>query len=381
MAKPILEKIDVFVRDTFGFNNYRIPSICITKTGKILAACEARKWRSDWSCEAIVLRWSIDGGKTWSDQQNLVRSPVPITRNENLREAVNNPLFIVDNQNTIHFLYVKYYKRVFYMKSTDDGDSFSHPREITHVFEKFRERDGYDWNVVATGPGNGIQMKSGRLVVPIWIAYGQKHNHHPNNCGIIYSDDLGNTWRAGDLLSRQSWELFGDRNENQPIQLHDGRVALNIRTSNKSLRRAMSISEDGAHNWTEPEVIEEIFDPTCMASIARLSEKGVENQKKNRILFSNPTGGRSFWSKKPIKARKNMGVRLSYDECKTWPILKILEHNRSGYSDLAVSPTGEIFCLYERAFDGMRKKKTLYYDRISIAKFNLEWLTDSTDSL
>ena len=72
-----------------------------------------------------------------------------------------------------------------------------------------------------------------------------------------------------------------------------------------------------------------------------------------------------------------MSIKLSYDEGRTWPVAKRLEDGLSGYSDLAVAPDGMIVCLYECAStDG-----TIYRSgRLTLARFNLEWLSDGRDS-
>jgi len=66
-----------------------------------------------------------------------------------------------------------------------------------------------------------------------------------------------------------------------------------------------------------------------------------------------------------------MTIRLSYDQCRTWPVAKVLDPGYSGYSDLAVTGDHTILCLYET--EGCRA--------ITLARFNLEWLTDGRDSV
>src|SRR4029079_9994367 len=80
----------------------------------------------------------------------------------------NNPVLIAERDGPIHFLFCFEYMRCFYQRSDDDGRTWSKPREITGDFEGFRKY--YDWKVLATGPGHGIQLKNGRLVVPVWIS-------------------------------------------------------------------------------------------------------------------------------------------------------------------------------------------------------------------
>jgi sialidase-1 len=61
---------------------------------------------------------------------------------------------------------------------------------------------------------------------------------------------------------------------------------------------------------------------------------------------------------------------LSYDEGQTWPVSKAVEPSWSAYSDLAVTPGGTILCFYGRG-----EKANFAGDRLTLARFNLEWLT------
>ena len=69
-----------------------------------------------------------------------------------------------------------------------------------------------------------------------------------------------------------------------------------------------------------------------------------------------------------------MTVRLSYDECRTWPVSKVIHSGPSAYSCLVVLPDRSIACFYEGGEEHPR-------ERITLAKFNLEWLTDGKDGL
>ena len=57
----------------------------------------------------------------------------------------------------------------------------------------------------------------------------------------------------------------------------------------------------------------------------------------------------------------------------------MLERGVSGYSDLAVGPDGTIYCLYER---GSTDGKDHFATRaLTLARFNLEWLSEGKDHL
>ena len=357
-AEPVLEKVDLFEARTGGYHTCRIPGVVVTKEGTILAYCEARKGGTgDWQDIDVLLRRSADGGKTWSEPTVMADAgPLP----------AHNATGIVDGEGTVHFLYCVNYARAFYRKSTDDGLTFSEPVEITEVFESFKER--FLWNVIATGPGHGIQLRKGRLIVPVWISNGGKR-HRPSACSLIYSDDLGKTWEVGDLVPFD----YVNMSETVAVELEDGSTMLNIRNEDRDHRRAISISKDGAHRWSAPRLDPELKEPVCMANIIRYNFK-TESQP-GRILFSNPDNlaysGKVGASYDKNRDRVNLTIKLSRDDGKTWPVSRVLEPGIAAYSDLAIAKDGSVLCLYERAGVGESMWDTKY---ITLARFNLEWV-------
>ncbi|MHA1763737.1 MAG: exo-alpha-sialidase, partial [Promethearchaeota archaeon] len=182
MKRPFLEKEDIFLSRTDGYHTYRIPAIVSSKRGTILVFAEARKLDSDWAPSAIVMKRSFDGGISWEPMKILISDD---------KKPVHNPVPIVSNRtNSIHLLFCYNYKKAFYMQSCDDGASFTEPQEITDVFDAFKPR--YKFRILATGPGHGIQLKNGRLIVPVWLA--RRHIHRPSVISVIYSDDEGDIW-------------------------------------------------------------------------------------------------------------------------------------------------------------------------------------------
>src|ERR1700683_4911953 len=123
------------------------------------------------------------------------------------------------------------------------------------------------------GPGHGIQLRSGRLLVPIWLALGTGGNgHHPSVNATIYSDDHGSTWHRGDIAIPNT-AAFPDPNETTAVQLADASVMLNVRTEAKENRRTVVTSKDGVTHWSRPRLQEDLPDAICFASIVRLSTK------------------------------------------------------------------------------------------------------------
>ena len=364
-AEPMLEKVDVFPASMNGVTLYRIPGVVVTSKGTVLAYCEARKnSRSDWGEIEIHARRSTDSGKSWTESQKIAHVGPRIEGNPKKpqggerEQTVNNPVAVVDRTTgAIEFLYCITYARCFSMRSVDDGLTWSDPIEITAAFEPFRK--SYDWKVIATGPGHGIHLTSGRLVVPIWLAYGGKGDHAPSASATIYSDDHGKTWHAGDIAVPDEGE-FGDPNETMITQLSDGRVMLVTRSVSVPNRKLITTSNDGATAWSKPAFHNQLWEPICMASVIAYP------QQPGTVLFSNPhslvldSQGRETPAGRG--KRQNLSIKLSRDNGTTWPISKTLEPGPSAYSDLAILTDGSVLCLYEGN------------QTILAARFNLDWL-------
>jgi sialidase-1 len=386
-AQPLLEKTDLFEAEKDGYALYRIPGIVVTAKGTALAYCEARlNSGSDWGTIDIMLRRSTDGGKTWQPRAKIANVPGPkeknpaaITKKVGKTQDVtyNNPVAFADRDGLVHMLFCLEYMRCFYIRSDDDGVTWSAPTEITQTFEAYRPQ--YDWKVIATGPAHGIQLKTGRLVVPVWISTGTGGNaHRPSVTSTIYSDDRGKTWKGGEIAVPDTPEWIFP-NETVVVELADGRVMLNVRSESPTHRRLVTVSPDGATAWSTPRFDDALLEPICMASIVRIS--GTKAGEKTRIAFANPHNMERDDGKAVIgksRDRKNLSIKLSYDEGQTWPVNKTLEPSWSGYSDLAVLRDGTILCFYERgSSDDKSSTKTT---RLTAARFNLDWLTDGKDS-
>lgn len=366
-AEPMLEKVEVFPAGLNGIARYRIPGIVVTQKGTVLAYAEARKnSSSDWGEIEVHLRRSTDGGKTWEPSQHIAHRGARLEGNPHKKngggekeQTVNNPVAIVDRETgAIEFLYCINYARCYAMRSTDDGLTWSAAVDVTATFEPFRKH--YDWKVIATGPGHGIQLKSGRLVVPIWLAYGKEGDHAPSAAATIYSDDHGKTWLAGDLAVPNEGE-FGNPNETMLAELSDGRVMLVTRSMSKANRKIITTSPNGATGWTPPVFHDQLWEPICMSSItSHPLQSGV-------LLYSNPHTLKLAKDGKEEPAgrgkRENLSIKLSRDDGKTWPVSKTLDAGPSAYSDLAVLPDGTVLCLWESKSD------------IQCARFNLDWVT------
>lgn len=350
-----LTQMPLFEAGQGGYHTYRIPALALTANGTVLAFCEGRlEGQADAGNIDILLRRSTDHGRTWDaprvivdDGADTCGNPCPILE----RESGTLLLLFCKNKGAENedmiFSGEASPRSVWLTKSSDHGATWTQPVEISPQVRK----PGWRW--YATGPGHGIQLADGTLVAPCNHSDGPDddwmHSH------VILSEDGGASWKIGGIEEKRT-------DESTVLELADGSLYHNMRSYRGKNRRAISFSRDKGLTWAPVTEDETLIDPVCQGSVLRLSTES--SGGKNRVLFSNPAS----------KKRENLTVRLSEDECKTWPVGKTLWPGPSAYSDLVVLGDKSIGCLYERGENN-------YRENLTFARFTLEWLTDGKDSM
>ena len=374
----MFKSVDIFEARKEGYKTYRVPGITVSKNNIVLATAEARpSMGDDWDFNDIIMRRSLDEGDTFGERKF-------IANHKDIGDGpISNFVMIPDmNSGRIIAVYCWKYSRVFKIYSDDDGATFSEPQEITETFNKFH--DDYDWKVCATGPGHGIQLSNGRMIIPVWLSDGSgtemgKGNlgHRPSIITSIHSDDNGLSWERGDIVCRHNDNIDDNilinPSETIPVQLNDGSVMLNIRSESEIDRRLIAVSPDGSTNWTIRGFDNALLEPVCMASIIKSNQ--LNDKDTNDILFINPDNLENITH--PLghlneNDRKRLTVKLSLDDAKTWPISKVIEEGPSGYSDVAQLASGDFLCIYECEI--IERRCDDKYIRVS--KFNKNWLKE-----
>ncbi len=217
-------------------------------------------------------------------------------------------------------------------KSEDDGLIWSEPINITAMVKDPK------WYLLLQGPGKGITMSDGTLVFP---AQYKDENQVPH-ATILYSKNRGKSWKLGTGAKSKT-------TESQVVELSDGSLMLNMRDDrgsgpqgrNGTGARSVAITTDLGRTWTEhPTSRKALPEPVCNASLIRHSytENGMQ---KNALIFVNPNDR---------YRRRNMTVKLSFDEGASWPEkyhTLIDEGQGRGYPSLTSIDENTIGLLYE----------------------------------
>jgi sialidase-1 len=318
---------------------YRIPSLITAPNGDLIAAIDERvpscadlRGSKDIN---IVQRRSTDNGRTWSEIETVVDFPEG--------ESASDPSMIVDEETEEIFMFYNFMDldneaNIYYLhvvSSKDNGKTWTEPRDITTEIAK----DEWHKDFKFITSGRGTQTSSGRLLHTLV--------NLDNGLHLFGSDDHGESWFLIDTPIQPA-------DESKVIELADGRYMINARVNTGEGHRYVHISDDKGESWeTRPET--KLTDPGNNASIIRYTRE--DKNEKDILLFSNSNDA---------EKRKNLSVRISYDEGETWSEGKTIYPGSAAYSDLTVLENGDIGVFFEA--DG--------YSRNLFTSFSLEWLTD-----
>ncbi len=313
----------------------RIPALVQTPSGALLAFAEGRVGGDSGDIDTVIRR-SEDEGKTWSDLE------VVWGDGEN---TCGNPAPVVDEQTGVIWLFMtwnfgpdheskimtgesRYPRKVFVSQSKDDGYTWSCPKDLSETLRR------PEWRWYATGPCNGIQLKSGphagRLIIPANHSdkATPRRNSKTYRSHIIYSDDHGATWQLGAIH-----EPF--TNESSVVELADGSVMDFMRSYHNTGLRSVAVSSDGGESFGLTRFPCELLTPVCQASAIRWRWP---DSGQSIIAFTSPKGGR----------REQLTLWLSEDEGQTWPIERTLYEGPAAYSCLTRISDHQLGVLYEK---------------------------------
>jgi len=272
--------------------------------------------RADHDPAYLASRFSADGGRTWTAQDQL------LLPNEG-RQTTMSVGYLRLSSGELGLCYLVKHSssecRAHLRRSADEGQTWSEPVCCVpwasyHVTNNDRE----------------VQLSSGRIVVP-----ASEHGAPFTSRGTAYahySDDLGASWQSSQRVAPPA---AGNSGLQEPlvIELRDGRLWMLCRTDLGHQWQAWS--EDGGEHWSPAAPAQAFPSPCSPLSMKRIPETGdllaVWNDHSGRFPVPPPDTHQANWGRTPLVAA------VSRDEGESWQGHRALESDfEHGYCYLAL---------------------------------------------
>lgn len=326
-----------------GVASYRIPALVTSRKGTLIAAYDCR-WKNSTDLQGDIdvgVSRSLDGGKTWEPMIIAMDMGEWGGLGQELN-GIGDPCLLVDESTGRIFCFAVWAHnhggakcinwagsgfdpedtpQLMMATSDDDGITWSAPVNITRQVKR------YDWWMTFQGPGRGITMKDGTLVVPIQHQEGSRSL----NAGIMYSTDHGRTWHTHSIARAIT-------SESCVAEIEPGVLLLSMRDETNSKVRAAYVTRDLGRTWTPHVSDAKMIEPTCEASMIHVDAAG-NGTGKDLLIFSNPHSQ---------SARKMVTIQVSMDGGATWPYSALLDNGGwQGYSCLTMIDENTVGIVHE----------------------------------
>ncbi|XP_066513977.1 sialidase-4-like [Hoplias malabaricus] len=384
---------------------YRVPAlIFLPPSSCFLAFCEERLSPSDSQAHLLVLRKGrfYKNFVEWEDMRVLSTACLKGHRSMNpcpVYDAFTGRLFLffiaVLGHTTEAYQLVtgKNFARLCYVSSDDYGETWSPAIDLTKkvIGDTIKE-----WATFALGPGHGIQLKSGRLLIPAYTyhidckeCFGKVCKTTPHSF-CFHSDTHGRVWCFGEVVpGPESVEC-----QMVSVDEEDGTNVLYCNARSTLGCRVQALSFDDGAVFQGGQLVHKLMEPRngCHGSVvgfpaplnllqnSHLGSPSVHTSMKNHspnfmtptwVVYGHPTG----------PGRHDLGVYLNIRprDPDSWSGPWVIFEGPSAYSDLAylevqsvpgAPPVTAFACLFE---NGTRTA----YDEISFCIFTLFQLIDN----
>jgi sialidase-1 len=314
---------------------YRIPALARTTRGTLLAVYDARPTMADVPSHiALVMRRSLDGGRSWSERV--------VVRADTAPYGFGDPSLLVDRTTGRVFLFHAASIRQGFFGSTagrrdddpellhadvswsdDDGLSWKHRRLTAAIKDSA-------WGGVFAASGEGLQLQTGahagRLLQQFVI-----RTPAGNHAASLISDDHGASWRMSALVGP-------GLDENKAVELSDGTVLLNSRARPY---RLVARSRDGGATYSAAVPDSQLIDPANNGAILAMPRLG-----RKALLFVNTAD---------TTARRRLTLRLSCDDGVRWLPPRVLVEGATAYATATMIDDTHLGVLFEPgAYEGIR---------------------------
>ena len=359
-SSGMTKKLEAEVGWKFG---YRIPSLLVTEKGTVLAFADRRKvgigTRKDGAKlpdggipTDVLLKRSLDGGKTWQTEQILFpaedcnyhgemavadnksgriykfarRSPLNEDAKADGTEATS--LGSLTCKQTREKGYGDYF-----VYSDDDGQNWSSPQPVDLPYPD----DAL--NCSLCNGVHGIQFEGGRMLILGKYTLASSTGKSEAYTQVFCSDDGGKTWKKGSAIKPSGSNL-----EVVMAKVDEHTVLINHRPSGGkkhagSARNAYRIGKDG----------EELINSYEHCFYAAICHAGLTSQPGRKtpypLFLTAPSASLTANSKE--LPRQNLTLLASRDGGDSWTREMVVDSGISSYSDLQFTRDGALLCLYE----------------------------------
>uniref|UniRef100_H3CQL0 exo-alpha-sialidase n=1 Tax=Tetraodon nigroviridis TaxID=99883 RepID=H3CQL0_TETNG len=259
---------------------YRVPALLyVSRSRCFLAFCEERLSPSDSQAHLLVMRKGTfyRNYVEWGDMRVLSTAVLPGHRSMNpcpVYDQFTGTLFLFfiailgHTSESYQLTTGKNLSRLCFTCSTDDGETWS---PVTDLTKKVIGDTIKEWATFALGPGHGIQLKSGRLLIPAYTyhidcrqCFGQLCLTTPH-AFCFHSDNHGHTWRFGEAVPGP------DSVECQVVSVdeEDGTNVLYCNARSPLGYRVQALSLDDGAVFQEGQLVQRLVEPRngCHGSI------------------------------------------------------------------------------------------------------------------
>lgn len=400
---PAAERCDLFKVATAEDIAYRIPSIAVTPSGRLVAVADYRISRADIGVVNngridLHYRTSDDNGHSWSEVKTLVEGK-GAEAEDFMSVGFGDPCVVADRESNKVLVMScagnvsfqsgtrQRHQNIARFYSEDGGESWSQPEDIAEsIYSQFDESK--------YGPVRSMFVASGRIMQSSTVKVG---SHYRLYCAVLvrdnsathmnyvlFSDDFGGNWKVlGDI---DEPAVYRNADEPKVEELPNGSILISSRVEGGRNYNIFTFTDvaTGAGFWDDAQFsgqanggVTAITNSTNGEVVILPVVRNADNKKMHILLQSLPLGPN----------RANVGIYYKeladevedylspYELAPNWDGVKQVSSKNSAYSTMIWQADNRIGFLYEEETYGVSAHETGGYNIVYEA-LSLEDITD-----